>query len=117
MENRYVDANELLLKSFNRTFMQGDYVTHFLREDIEDPHFTTERIYQIIGLSKDLDDKSNNKRVVVIALSGDKPIYTIPLNDFMKEIDKTEFPGYKQTYVFERISEDEVMRISKGILV
>ena len=77
-----------------KTPVAGDVYRHFKGN-----------LYQIIGIAKHSETEEN--MVVYQALHGEKTWYVRPLDMFLSQVDKEQYPAAEQEYRFEKTEEPE----------
>jgi len=75
-----------------KTPVAGDVYRHFKGN-----------LYQIIGIAKHSETEEN--MVVYQALHGEKTWYVRPLDMFLSQVDKEQYPSAEQEYRFEKTEE------------
>ena len=83
----------------DRVLTAGAVVKHVEREC---GNIITESfLYKVIGVA--FDTKHGGKVIVLQSLENTDVFFTLPLTDFLKEVDKETYPNCKQKYEYELV--------------
>lgn len=85
-------------------FCAGDIAQHFKREMLSDEERKTNKyLYEIIGVA--LHSETCEPMMIYKALYDDGGMFARPLEMFLSEVDRGNYPDVKQKYRFEKVEE------------
>lgn len=82
----------------NRVFKANDFVRYFLADF--DSSNIKKYLYKIHGF---IEKEKSGEKVILLQSLNDGTIYGKEYDEFIKEVDKDEYPDAKQKYYYEKV--------------
>lgn len=82
----------------NRVFKANDFVRYFLADF--DSSNIKKYLYKIHGF---IEKEKSGEKVILLQSLNDSIIYGKDYNEFIKEINRDEYPNAKQKYYYEKV--------------